>query len=81
MVEAAGIEPASEDLHPRRLHAYSPFFTAPSGPRRKGPVKGGARWFFVHRLRASAVAYPTLRRPFIPGGSGKSGRWPYAARA
>jgi len=38
MVEAAGVEPASEDLHPLLLHACPlPIFSLPSVRNRQGP--------------------------------------------
>ena len=38
MVEAAGIEPASEDLHLVRLHAYSCVYTTNASPHTAGRI-------------------------------------------
>ncbi len=56
MVEAAGIEPASEDLHPKPLHACpDPVYLTPIGQE---PAK--TRWKLSPQFRRTSGAYVQL---------------------
>ena len=84
MVEAAGIEPASESLLQRRLHAYpgcggNPRPGAPfplSVPRRINPAnRGSVPIPGAHRRLGKTAGKARLgRRPFPPGRRGQEGR-------
>ena len=62
MVEAAGVEPASEITQPQRLHVY-PLVSTPAGPR--GPSRGGAAATFWIIFRPLRRHYATLRTSLL----------------
>jgi len=82
MVEAAGIEPASEDLHPGRLHAYPPFNTTlrlPGG----GECRNGRLYSFHPILTDIGIGLSHIVMPNLPPVGAETvdtGRF-YAARA
>jgi len=63
MVEAAGVEPASENIPLKHLHTYlgvwiSPLASPPSGMRNRP-----ARWRSPIQPQALWINYPASRRP------------------
>ena len=65
MVEAAGVEPASENNPHRPLHTYPEFWDSPGqDPFRPGSRQASLRKGSPFPPQADGFGYPASRRPF-----------------